>query len=303
MCENDYILSKTIITKVKKNKYWFDYDYNMNLYRGCNHNCIYCDSRSEIYNIDNFSKVKYKKNAVEILNKELKTKREKGVIATGAMSDPYNKLEETINLTRDALKVIKSNGFGVFIMTKSDLIMRDIDILKEIKEHTPVVVAMTITSFDDDIAKIIEPFAPSTSRRFKALERLKSEGIYAGIMLMPILPFINDSEENISKIINKSKEINLDFIYPLFGVTLRDNQREYYFDKLDRNFPNLKHKYIKTYGNNYYCEVKNKKNLEEIFGKLNKNNEIITDIEKINIDYRSRYKMEQLSLFNFNKEV
>ncbi|HEY4543174.1 MAG TPA: radical SAM protein, partial [Tissierellaceae bacterium] len=229
--------------------------------------------------------------------------RQKGVIATGAMSDPYNKLEETINLTRDALKIIKSNGFGVFIMTKSDLIIRDIDILKEIKQHSPVVVAMTITSFDDDLAKIVEPFAPSTSRRFEALEILKSEGIYAGIMLMPVLPFINDNEENIIKIVNKSKQINLDFIYPSFGVTLRDNQRDYYFDKLDKSFPNLKDKYIKTYGNNYYCEVKNKKKLEDIFAKLNKNNEIITDIEKINIDYRSRYKKEQLSLFNFNKEV
>ena len=273
----------------------------MNIYRGCHHGCIYCDSRSECYKIENFDKVVAKENALEVIRDDLRRKVKKGIVATGAMSDPYNALEEKLQLTRHALELISATGFGVFIATKSCLIERDIDVLLEIKENSPVIVAMTITTFDDKLGKIIEPNVSETSERFETLKKLREAGIFAGILLMPILPFINDSEENILNIINESKKVGVKFIYPYFGVTLRDSQREYFYNKLDENpdgnFKGLKEKYIKRFGNAYNCKSPNYKKLSGIFKSECDKNEILYNMSDIIKNYKLGYYYEQLKLF------
>ena len=196
----EFIIAKEILSKIQfDNSHWFGTDYNMNLYRGCCHGCIYCDSRSNCYNIVEFDKVKIKKDCLTILENQLKTKRKTGVIQIGAMSDTYNPFEKKYEITRNALKLIDKYGFGVAIATKSDLILRDIDILKKINEHSPVIIKFTITTFDDDLSKIIEPNVCPTSLRVEALKKLNLEGISTVVWLSPILPFINDTKSNICK--------------------------------------------------------------------------------------------------------
>ena len=212
----DYIVAKSIISGYRESNNWFGINYNMNIYKGCNHGCIYCDSRSKCYGINNFESVRAKENSLEIIRRELKSKRKKGVVGTGAMSDPYNPFEKRLSLTRSALEIIDNTGFGVAIATKSDLIIRDIDILTRIKKHSPVLCKITITTAEDDLCRKIEPSVIVTSKRFDAVKKLSENGIYTGILLMPILPFINDTEENIINIIRLAKESGAKFIYPNF---------------------------------------------------------------------------------------
>lgn len=292
----NYIPAKTLITRTK-NSYWFGTDYNMNIYKGCCHGCIYCDSRSDCYGIDNFDTVRAKDNSSLLLQKELKSKIRTGVIGTGAMSDPYNPFEEKYELTRNALKIIDNNGFGIAIATKSSLICRDIDILQKISKHSPVICKITITTFDDNLSSKIEQNVNPSSKRFEAIDKLSSAGLYSGILLMPILPYINDNEENIINIVRKAHECGAKFIFPSFGVTLRSNQRNYYFKKLDESFPSIKSKYISQYKNSYACGSPNAKRLYHSFkneceklGLLYKMNDIISD-------YKSKYIIEQISLF------
>lgn len=258
--------AKTLVTK-NKSTYWFGAEYTMNIYRGCCHGCIYCDSRSECYRNNQFDTVMAKENALEIIAKELKGKREKGVIATGAMSDPYNPFEKKETLSRRALKLMDHYGFGTAIATKSDLIVRDMDILSQLSTHTPVICKITITTASDALSKKIEPSAPVTSRRFDAVRQLAQAGIFTGLLLMPVLPYITDSEENIRQIVAQAAKCGARFIYPGFGVTLRDRQRDYYFKKLDTLYPELRQKYMRQYGNAYSCDVPQAKKLYGIFKK------------------------------------
>lgn len=292
----EYIPAKTIVTRTKSTS-WFGTDYNMNIYRGCMHGCIYCDSRSECYHIDDFDTVKTKEDALKIIRDDLRRKVKKGVIGTGAMSDPYNKYEEQLKLTRNSLELINAFGFGVAIATKSPLVTRDIDILKDISESNPVLVKLTITTYNDELGKIIEPNAALSSERFDALGKLSAKGVFSGILMMPILPYINDSKENILNIIKKASEAGAKFIYPAFGVTLRSNQREFFYDKIDEHFQGIKSKYIKRYGNKYSCGSPNAKSLYYILSN---------ECEKLGIEYRMEniiklYKLRhyhsQLSLF------
>ena len=239
----------------------------MNIYKGCCHGCIYCDSRSECYRIDNFDVVRAKKDALALINKELKSKKRTGVIGTGAMSDPYNPFEKEYSLTRGALELINIHGFGVSIATKSDLITRDIDILKKIKSHSPVLVKITITTCDDELCKKIEPNVGVASKRFSAIKELSDNGIFAGILLMPVLPFLEDNEDNISGIVNLAHENGAKFIYPAFGVTLRQNQRDWYYKKLDEKFPGIKQKYIQQFRNDYECQISKSKGIVEGISK------------------------------------
>ena len=247
----DFIPAKSIISGYAENNMWFGCNYNMNIYKGCCHGCIYCDSRSECYGVENFDEVRAKENALSIIERELKSKRKTGVVGTGAMSDPYNPFEREYRLTRGALELINKYNYGVSIVTKSDLILRDIDILCEISKHSPVLPLITITTANDELCKKIEPRAPLSSMRFEAIKKLSSAGISPGILLMPILPFIEDTDENISNIIDLAHENGAKYIYPGFGVTLRQNQRDWFFNKLDDSFPAIKEKYIKSYGNAY----------------------------------------------------
>lgn len=258
------ICSKSILSTNRNPSSWFGSLYLMNVYRGCQHKCIYCDSRSECYGIENFDDVLVKINAVELLKKELPRKRKKGTIGTGAMTDPYTPAELQYKLTQDTLKVIADNNYPVHITTKSNLILRDVDIIKSINEIYASV-AFTITTTDSTLAKKIEPYAPLPIERLKAMGILSTLGICTGITMMPILPFIEDNPENIVSIIEMAKDYGASFIYGHFGMTLRDRQKQYYFNKLDENFPYLRQKYEKKYITKYGCPANNAKKLKEIF--------------------------------------
>lgn len=296
----EYIPAKTLISNYNKNNWWFGINYNMNIYKGCSHGCIYCDSRSECYGVENFDKVRAKKDAIQIITNELRKKRKKGVIGTGAMSDPYNPFEKEMMLTREALKEINNFNFGIAIATKSDLVLRDIDILKKIKSHSPTLIKITITTFDDELCKRIEPNVCVTSKRFKAIKELSNNGIFTGILLMPILPFINDNEENIVQIVRKAHECGAKFIFAYgMGLTLRGNQREYFYNSLIEKFPNknIVAKYKETFGNKYECASLNHKRLWYIFKNECEKLGILYKMEDIILTYKSNYGDNQISWF------
>lgn len=292
----EYIPAKTIITRVKDTS-WFGLDYNMNIYKGCSHGCIYCDSRSECYHIENFDKVRAKENALELIRNELRRKVKTGVIGTGAMSDPYNPFEKEQKLTRHALELINAYNFGVAIATKSDLIVRDIDILKDIKEHSPVLTKITVTTADDVLCKKIEPNVAPSSKRFEAMSKLSDNGIFTGVLLMPVLPFLEDNKENIERIVSLAAESGAKFIYPAFGVTLRQNQREWFYEKLDEQFPGMKEKYIKRYGTYYQCGSPRAKELWHIFTAACDEKGLHYRMKDIVRAYRRGYGTTQLTLF------
>jgi DNA repair photolyase len=259
----EYIQAKSILSKVKNAPdSWFGLTYNMNLYRGCQHQCIYCDSRSECYRINDFSKIQVKQNAISLLEKEIKSKRLKGTIGTGSMNDPYMPIENELRVTRQALGIIQKYKFPVHVLTKSDLVLRDIDLLQQINQ-TYAAISFSITSYDDDLSKKIEPAASLSSARFSAMEKLAMAGIYTGMLLMPILPYINDTLENIKQLVNMAADHGAKYIVSSLGVTLRDRQRDYYFDKLDKYFPEIKGKYMLQFGDAYGCMPENYKALND----------------------------------------
>ncbi len=262
------IQAKVLLSHVKQPDTWFGLKYNMNLYRGCQHRCIYCDSRSECYQIENFDRdVLVKANAIDLLRQELARKRVKGVIGTGAMNDPYMPVERDLNLTGRALEVIAQFRFSVHVLTKSDLVLRDIDTLCEINERYAAV-SFTITTADDELGKKLEPGASLVSERLKAMQVLAQRGIHTGITMMPILPFIEDNEENITRIVRLAHEYGATYIIPSFGMTTRDRQRAYYLNKLDELFPGLREKYERRFGDQYYCAANNMPRLTKRFNEL-----------------------------------
>lgn len=293
------IPAKTLVYKVKNSNFnWFGVDYNMNLYQGCCHGCIYCDSRSTCYGIDNFDVVRVKKDSSILLSKTLLTKKKKGVIGIGAMSDTYNPFEKDLEVTRTALKIIKDTGFGVCIDTKSPLIVRDIDLLQEITKKHSAIVKMTITCDDDALSKKIEPHVAVSSKRFDALKQLSEANIYCGILLMPLLPFINDTEENIIGIVEKAHQAGAKFIYPMFGLTMREGQREHLYKMLDQEFPGLSAKYNATYHNQYVCNSIHLRRLRAVFKQECKKYDILYSMPAIIKAYKKEEpKSEQLRLF------
>ncbi len=262
----EYAQAKQLLTPVKVSMEDFFYaDWNMNLYRGCCHGCIYCDSRSLCYHLDRFDTVRPKENALALLENELRAKRKPGVITMGAMSDPYNPLEENLRLTRGAMELMLRHGFGAAFTTKSALCARDADLLAAIARRAPVCARLTITCANDDLCRRIEPDVSPSSQRFAALRQLSDAGIYAGVWLNPVLPFITDTEENIISILRKTAEAGGKFVVCFFGMTLRSGNREYYFDALQRDFPGIREKYLSTFGNAYECTSPNAQRLYEVF--------------------------------------
>lgn len=255
----------------------------MNIYRGCTHGCIYCDSRSNVYNMDHkFEDIEVKENALELLKKALISKKEKCMVGMGAMTDPYLHLEKKLCYVRNALKLIDRYGFGFTAITKSDLVLRDLDLLKSINNKSKAVIQMTLTTYDDELCKIIEPNVPATSKRFEVLKRLNSENIPTVVWLAPNLPFINDTKDNVKGIIDYCVEANVYGIICFeMGLTLRDGNRNYFYQKLDESFPGLKEKYIKTFGDNYALPSKRNNELMRLFRKKTKENGIINDKNKI----------------------
>lgn len=225
----------------------------MNLYRGCSHGCIYCDGRSKCYGFTHpFEDIEVKKNAPELLERALKSKRSRCVIGTGAMGDPYVPVEKELGLTRRCLEIIDRNEFGLAIQTKSSLILRDVDLLKSIHKKAKCVVQMTLTTFDEELCRIVEPNVATTAQRFEVLMRMKEEGIPTVVWISPLLPFINDTEENLQGLLDLCVEAQVKGIINYgMGLTLREGNREYYYSALDRHFPGLREKYIHNYRNSY----------------------------------------------------
>lgn len=273
----------------------------MNIYRGCLHGCIYCDSRSLCYQMNHkFEDIEVKANAVELLENALRRKRNKCMIGTGAMSDPYMPIEEKLGNMRKCLEVIERYGFGVTMITKSTKVLRDLDLLKKINEKSKCIVQMTLTTYDEDLCRIVEPNVETTYERFRALEILRDNGIPTVVWLCPILPFINDTEENIRGILDYCVRAKVKGIINFdMGVTLRDGNREYFYKKLDEHFPGLKEKYIRMYGNSYQLSSPNSRQLNMIYKSECIKNGIMCDVnecfEYLN-KYEDKYGGEQISL-------
>ena len=241
--------------------------YGMNIYRGCSHGCVYCDSRSRCYQFTHaFEDIEVKRNAPELLEQALRSKREKCMIGTGSMSDPYMHCEEQLGLTRQCLEVISRYGFGAAIQTKSDRILRDIGLLEEINRKAKCVVQVTLTTWDDRLCGILEPNVCNTKRRVEVLEEMRKRGIPTVVWLTPILPFINDTEGNIRRILEACAQVQVKGIICFdMGLTLREGDREYFYAALDRHFPGLKERYIRTYGNAYEVPSPDSAKLMDLF--------------------------------------
>ena len=275
--------------------------YGMNIYRGCTHGCIYCDSRSKCYGFTHpFEEIEVKQNAPELLEKTLKSKRKKCMIGTGAMSDPYMHCEKELELTRRSLEIISKNGFGVTVQPKSDLILRDIDLLSEINHSAKCVVQITLTTYDDELCRILEPNVCNTKRRIEVLEELRKNGIPTIVWLTPILPFINDTEDNITAIMNECVRVGVKGIIDFgMGLTLREGDREYYYAALDKYFPGMKERYIRRYGNAYELPSPNAKELMGLFQRICKDNGILsTPDECFGFMQELPDKYPQMSIFD-----
>lgn len=277
----------------------------MNLYRGCSHGCIYCDSRSKCYHMEHaFEDIEVKENALDLLEHALRHKKKKCMIGTGSMTDPYIPLETELGTVRKALQLIYEHGFGFTVITKSDRILRDLDLLQKINERTKCVVQITLTTYDEALCRKLEPNVSTTRERFAVLKKLRDAGIPSVVWLSPILPFINDTADNLSGLLNMCIEARVYGIICFgMGLTLREGNREYFYKQLDHLFPGLKEKYIKTYGNQYIIESPNGRPLMKLFAETCDKNGIIHNNDEI-FHYLQTFEEkgspEQLSLWNLS---
>lgn len=295
----DYVPAKHLLHRSKSTE-WFGTDHTMNIYRGCCHGCLYCDSRSDCYQTGEFDKVRAKADALRILRDDLARKVRPAFICTGAMSDPYNPFEKELELTRHALELIDAYDCGVAIATKSDLIVRDIDILASIQSHSPVICKLTVTTTDEALAAKLEPHAPSPGRRLAALERLNGAGLFAGVLLMPVLPFLEDSDDSVLAVVEAAARAGAKFIYPSFGVTMRQGQREYFLDGLERAFPGqgLKERYLRRYGDRYQCASPRARSLWKVFTEACRERGILYEMKSIIRAVNLGYGDRQLTFFD-----
>ena len=292
------IPAKTIVQKTKSPDSWFGIDYNMNIYRGCPHGCIYCDSRSDCYRNTDFDTVKVKEDALRIVRDDLRRKVKTGVVGSGAMSDPYNPLENKLMFTRNSLELINAFNFGASLCTKSALVARDADVLADIAKHSPVIVKMSITAFDDDVCKLMEPNVSPASERFEALAKLSDTGLFCGVLIVPVLPFITDTEENIRQILRAAKEAGAKFAYSYMGMTLRQGNREYFYQQLDNSgMPEVKEKYRKQFGVRYNITSLRSKKLWSVYEEECSKLGLLCSMKSIIHHYKAGYGAEQLVLF------
>lgn len=275
----------------------------MNLYRGCSHGCIYCDSRSKCYHMEHdFEDIEVKVNAIELLENALKRKRVKCMLGTGSMTDPYIPLESKIGNVRKALALADQYGFGFTLITKSDRVLRDLDLLKAINDKTKCVVQMTLTTYDEDLCRKIEPNVSTTKERFEALKKLHEADIPTVVWLCPILPFINDTEENIRGILEYCIEAKVYGVICFgMGLTLREGNREYFYNQLDRLFPHMKERYMRLYGTQYQVNSPKNNALMKVFHQICEGNGIVHDNAEI-FAYLSGFEEKdgpiQLNLFD-----
>lgn len=296
----DYIPAKHILLRSKSTA-WFGTDHTVNLYRGCCHGCLYCDSRSDCYRNPNFDRVTAKADALRILRDELARKVRPAFIAMGAMSDPYNPFEEELLLTRHALELIDAYDCGVSVDTKSDLIVRDIDLYQSIQAHSPVICKLTVTTVDEDLAAKVEPRAPSPARRLAAIRSLAQAGLFCGVLLMPVLPFLEDRPEQVLSVVDRSADAGAKFIYPGFGVTMRQGQREYFLRELDRAFPgeHLSRRYLARYGDRYRCPSPRARELWEVFAARCRERGLLYQMPHIVSAATRGYGDRQLTFFDY----
>ena len=296
----DYIPAKHILIRSKSTA-WFGTDHTVNLYRGCCHGCLYCDSRSDCYRNPDFDRVTAKSDALRILRDELARKVRPAFIAMGAMSDPYNPFEEELLLTRHALELIDAYDCGVSVDTKSDLIVRDIDLYQSIQAHSPVICKLTVTTVDEDLAAKVEPRAPSPARRLAAIRSLAQAGLFCGVLLMPVLPFLEDRPEQVLSVVDRSADAGAKFIYSGFGVTMRQGQREYFLRELDRAFPgeHLSRRYLARYGDRYRCPSPRARELWEVFAARCRERGLLYQMPHIVSAATRGYGDRQLTFFNY----
>ena len=296
----DYIPAKHILIRSKSTA-WFGTDHTVNLYRGCCHGCLYCDSRSDCYRNPNFDRVTAKADALRILRDELARKVRPAFIAMGAMSDPYNPFEEELLLTRHALELIDAYDCGVSVDTKSDLIVRDIDLYQSIQAHSPVICKLTVTTVDEDLAAKVEPRAPSPARRLAAVRSLAQAGVFCGVLLMPVLPFLEDRPEQVLSVVDRSADAGAKFIYSGFGVTMRQGQREYFLRELDRAFPgeHLSRRYLARYGDRYRCPSPRARELWEVFAARCRERGLLYQMPHIVSAATRGYGDRQLTFFDY----
>ncbi len=258
------IEARVLLSRVRQPDSWFGLSYNMNVYRGCPHACIYCDTRSECYDVGDLSHIRVKVNAVDRLRDELPRKRLRGTIGTGSMSDPYQPLEAERNLTGRALAVIAEHRFPVHVYTKSGLVTRDIPVLRRIA-RVYAAISFSVTTTDDALAAKLEPGATPPSGRFRAMKQLADSGILTGVIMMPVLPFITDTGESVAAIVDRARDAGASYIVPCFSMTMRDHQRDYYYRQLDRLFPGLRAEYERRFGDRYVCPARDAGRLERVF--------------------------------------
>lgn len=296
----DYIPAKHILIRSKSTA-WFGTDHTVNLYRGCCHGCLYCDSRSDCYRNPDFDRVTAKSDALRILRDELARKVRPAFIAMGAMSDPYTPFEEELLLTRHALELIDAYDCGVSVDTKSDLIVRDIDLYQSIQAHSPVICKLTVTTVDEDLAAKVEPRAPSPARRLAAIRSLAQAGVFCGVLLMPVLPFLEDRPEQVLSVVDRSADAGAKFIYPGFGVTMRQGQREYFLRELDRAFPgeHLSRRYLARYGDRYRCPSPRARELWEVFAARCRERGLLYQMPHIVSAATRGYGDRQLTFFDY----
>lgn len=275
----------------------------MNLYRGCTHGCIYCDARSRCYHMEHdFEDIEVKQNALSLLETELRRKRKKCMISTGAMTDPYIPLEDDLCHVRRALLLAEEYGFGFSVLTKSDRVLRDLDILRRINRKTRCVVQMTMTTYDEDLCRKIEPKVSTTRERAEALKILHEAGIPTVVWLSPILPFINDTEENIRGILDLCASAGVYGVICFgMGLTLREGNREYFYQQLDRLFPGMKERYIRTFGFRYECNSPDNERLMRVFHEICRQYGMVSNMGEIFSflgRFENAYETEQISLFD-----
>jgi len=302
----DYISAKKLILPIKAGGDMFGFTHMMNIYRGCDHGCIYCDSRSECYQggrpEGDFGKVHAKEDALNKIEQELqkrKTNLSERIIGTGSMSDPYNSFEKELELTRGALRLFDKYKCGVGVITKSALAARDADIYSQIQKHSSVNVGITITTADSEISKIIESNVSSPADRFKAIRKLADAEVFTGVHMNPILPFITDFEENIRRVVEKSAESGAKYVLCYgFGMTLRKGSRDYYYENLEKHYPGLKERYTENYKEQYICNCKNARELSLIFKEACEKHGLLYKMKEINRAW-VKEKTKQKNLFEF----
>lgn len=282
--------AKTIITNTHILNYnYLAAEYVMNIYKGCSHGCIYCFARSKYYKIDDFDRVRAKKDALRIIRDDLRRKVKTGVVTTGGVSDPYNPEEREHKLTRNALELLNAFEFGASILTKSTLVTRDIDVLTDIRTHSPVCVSFSITCGEDALCQKIEPYTHTSSERFAAISQLMAAGIPSGVLMDPILPFINDTDENIRQIVRLAKDHGAAYVYASFGVTMEGIQRDYFYEQADVLFPGVSEAYRRRYKEYYRCPSPRTKKLWHVFANECEKLGVVYDMKKANLIIRGAY--------------